>query len=234
MTCQAELKERGMRFELQLSAGPWSTRDGFVRVLPHEMGSIYIIDQLFEPDFVKGLHAVCKRLAYIANDIDTEAYKHIRHWKCELPAQTLMEGDIKNRNLLDILPKQIGAGALSMVARIINAAMNECYTGYKEISINRVHVNCLPYGDLLNTHQDGEVDLTLTGLYFANAEWQASWHGELVLSDVLGESLYAIEPRPGRIVLFPGEIPHRAGVPSRACYEHRFSIGHKFDAVRQK
>jgi hypothetical protein len=55
----------------------------------------------------------------------------------------------------------------------------------------------------------------------------------LIICDPLGESLYAIEPRPGRMVLFPGEIPHRAGAPSRACYTHRLTIGHKFRAARK-
>jgi len=54
------------------------------------------------------------------------------------------------------------------------------------------------------------------------------------MCDARGESLYAIEPKPGRIVLFPGEIPHRAGCPSRACFVHRLTIGHKFRAVKRK
>ena len=222
-----------MKFEVLLSSGPYSTRDGAVRVLDHDLGPIHIIDRLFEDQFVVGLHAVLKRLAYIANDVDTEETNYIRHMKCELPALALMNGEIRNKDLLAMLPKQIGAGALSMLARVTDQALKALYPGYTDISINRIHVNCLPYGDLLNVHQDGEENLSLTGLYFANAEWQASWQGELILCDAKGESLYAIEPTPGRVVLFPGEIPHRAGAPSRACYAHRFSVGHKFDAARQ-
>ena len=74
----------------------------------------------------------------------------------------------------------------------------------------------------------------LTGLYFGNAEWHANWQGELIMCDPEGESLYAIQPNPGRIVLFPGEIPHRAGAPSRVCYSHRLTIGHKFRAEKRQ
>jgi len=94
-------------------------------------------------------------------------------------------------------------------------------------------VNCLPYGDLLTTHQDGSPGASLTGLYFGNPEWQTSWQGGLILCDPAGDSLYAILPRPGRIALFPGGIPHRTGAPSRACYTNRLTIGHKFMAVKQ-
>lgn len=222
-----------MKFQIQTSNGIYTTQNGFVRTLDHESGAIHIIDQLFEKSFVDSLYAVASRLSYIASDYDTEASSHILHMKCELPAKSLMAGEVQDQELLALLPKAMGASHLSAVARITAQALERLYPEHDDVNIGRIHVNCLPYGDLLGTHQDGWPGASLTGLYFANADWEPTWQGELILCNPLGESLYAVEPRPGRIVLFPGDIPHRAGAPSRACYAHRLTIGHKFRAVKK-
>ena len=223
-----------MKFQLQIPSGTYTTRDGFVRHLEHPLGQIHIIDQLFEKSFVESLHAVLAKIPFVASDYDTEASRDTLHLKCELPAGPLMSGDLQDKDLLALLPKGKGASHLSAVARITAQALEELYPGYSDVSIGRIHVNCLPYGDLLRTHEDGWPGAALTGLYFANAGWHTDWQGELIICDPLGESLYAVEPRPGRMVLFPGEIPHRAGAPSRACYAHRLTIGHKFRAVKRQ
>lgn len=221
-----------MKFELQLQTGIYTTRDGLVRRLEHPFGPIHIIDQVFEPLFISGLHAVLGKIPFVANDYDTDASKHVLHLKCELPAIALMSEDITNEELLALLPQKKGASHLSAITRITAQALEKFYPEYTEISLGRVHVNCLPYGDLLSVHEDGWPGASLTGLYFANSQWLPGWHGELIMCDPMGESMYAIEPRPGRLVLFPGEIPHRAGSSSRACYAHRLTIGHKFRAKK--
>jgi hypothetical protein len=224
---------RGMKFQLQLPSGSYTTQDGAVRKLDHPFGPIHIIDQLFESSFVESLHAVASKIPFTASDYDTEANRDTLHLKCELPVGPLMSGAVDNKELLALLPKGKGALHLSAVARITAQALEELYPDYSSISIGRIHVNCLPYGDLLRTHEDGWPGAALTGLYFANASWHTDWQGELIICDPLRESLYAIEPRPGRIVLFPGETPHRAGAPSRACYAHRLTVAHKFLATRR-
>jgi len=223
-----------MKFQIETPVGIYTTPEGKVKMLAHPWGPIHIIDGLFEPQFVEGLGAVLARLPFTASDYDTEQSSHILHLKCELPAATLMAAMLNDQALLGLLPKSKGASHLSAVARIIAAALERTYPGYSRIEIARIHVNCLPYGDLLTTHEDGEPGAALTGLYFGNAEWRSEWQGELIMCDPDGESLYAILPKPGRIVLFPGEIPHRAGAPSRACYTHRLTIGHKFRAEKRR
>lgn len=222
-----------MKIQIETPAGIYTTPEGQVRKLEHECGPIHVIDQLFENIFVEGLGAVLAHLRYTASDYDTEESRHILHMKCELPAAALMAARLKDEKLLGLLPKAMGASHLSGVARIIAAALAELYPAYSDIEIDRIHVNCLPYGDLLSTHQDGPSGAALTGLYFANPQWQTDWHGELIICDAGGESRYAIQPKPGRVVLFPGEIPHRAGAPSRACYAHRLTVSHKFRAARR-
>ncbi len=222
-----------MKFQLQLPTGAFTTRDAFVRTLDHPYGAIHVLDQLFEPGFVKSLYAVLANVAYVANEYDSDAGPRIRHLKCEFPAEPLVSGAVDDEGLLSVLPRRKGATHLSAVARVTQQALERLYPDYTELQIGRIHVNSVPHGDLLATHEDGWPGASLTALYFANARWDAGWQGELILCDPLGESLYAIDPRPGRLVLFPGEVPHRGGAPSRACYEHRLSLAHKFRAKRK-
>jgi hypothetical protein len=222
-----------MKFQLELPTGTFSTGDAFVRTLDHAYGSIHILDQLFDVPFVRSLNNVLANLAYVASEYDSDAGPRIRHLKCELPAQPLMAGDIDDEGLVSLLPKGKGAPHLSAVARVTAQALEQCYPDYSNIEIGRIHVNSIPHGDMQNTHEDGWPGTSLTALYFVNPDWQATWQGELILCDPLGESQYAIDPRPGRLVLFPGEIPHRGGAPSRVCYEHRLSLAHKFRATRK-
>lgn len=222
-----------MKFQLDLPTGTFTTRDSIVRKLPHPHGTIHIFDQLFDTSFVRSLNAVLANLAYVASEYDSDAGPKIRHLKCELPARALVSGDLEDENLLSLLPKRKGAPHLSAVARVTAQALEQCYPDYSDIEIGRIHVNSIPHGDMQNIHEDGWPGTSLTALYFVNADWQATWQGELILCDPLGESMYAIDPRPGRLVLFPGEIPHRGGAPSRVCYEHRLSLAHKFRAKRK-
>lgn len=222
-----------MKFELNLPTGVYTSQDAFIRPLDHPYGPIYIVDQVFEQSFVDSLHAVLKQMAFVANEYDSDANRDVLHLKCELPAKVLLAGEVQDPGLLALLPKQKGATHLSAVARITEQALQKLYPGYTGIEIGRIHVNSIPHGDILYVHEDGWPGASLTGLYFSNSTWQPEWNGELILCDPMGESLYAIEPRPGRFVLFPGEIPHRGGAPSRACYAHRLTIGHKFRAQKQ-
>ena len=221
-----------MKFEIELPTGSFTTRDAFVKTLPHPYGTVHILDQLFERSFVSSLNNVLACLPYVASEYDSDAGPRIRHLNCELPAQPLVEGLIEDANLLSKLPKGKGAPHLSAVARVAVQATESLYPDYEEIVLSRAHVNSIPHGDIQNTHEDGWPGVSLTALYFVNAGWQATWQGELILCDPLGESLYAIDPRPGRLVLFPGETPHRGGAPSRVCFEHRLSLALKFRAKK--
>lgn len=221
-----------MKFQIELPTGSFTTRDAYVRTLPHPYGTIHILDQLFDTSFVRSLNNVLACLPYVASEYDSDAGPRIRHLNCELPANALVTGNIEDKALLAKLPKGRGAAHLSAVARIAGQAVETCYPDYFELELNRAHVNSIPHGDIQNIHEDGWPGTSLTALYFVNAGWQATWQGELILCDPLGESMYAIDPRPGRLVLFPGETPHRGGAPSRVCFEHRLSLALKFRAKR--
>lgn len=97
--------------------------------------------------------------------------------------------------------------------------------GLKFSRIERIYSTLTLYGDVQLAHDDGDI---WTALYFANPVWDPDWAGELQLyGDGLDVSV-AIQPRPGRMVVFDGLLQHRAGVPSKICPEPRIAIVLKF------
>jgi hypothetical protein len=92
--------------------------------------------------------------------------------------------------------------------------------------LERVYANFALFGDHQHVHTDGDV---WTILFFANAWWHTDWGGELHLYDDEDATMaYAVAPRPGRAVLFDGDLAHRAGVPSKYCPEARITVAVKF------
>lgn len=92
--------------------------------------------------------------------------------------------------------------------------------------IFRIYANCNLHGDFQFAHEDGD---GWTALYFVNSKWHEDWGGELMLyPDDMQDLAYAIIPKPGRMVIFDGMIRHRGGVPSKLCFDARFSLAIKF------
>ena len=171
---------------------------------------VHIIDGLFAPDMVRMLHEILRKLEFSLSDYDTGETRDQLHWKHAFGLDTL-----------DQLP-------LFCVWRdAIVARTNELFPG-RNVALARVHCNNQPYGDLQRAHQD--LTPGVTALYFANAEWNRDWQGELVFFDRNEEPFHAVAPKPGRVVIFSGHILHRGGVPSRICFEPRLSVAFKFTA----
>jgi hypothetical protein len=49
--------------------------------------------------------------------------------------------------------------------------------------------------------------------------------------DASGDALFCASPKPGRLVLFDGAIPHVGRPPSRICYTPRFTFAIKLAPV---
>jgi hypothetical protein len=162
---------------------------------------------MFQPDIVQMLYAILRKSAFFLSDYDTPETRHLLHWKHEFALDSF---------------------AANPVYRIwhdnIVAKTNEFFPNLHS-KLFRVYCNNSLYGDHQHAHVDNE---DLTSLYFANAEWHYNWHGEILLYDRRGEPFYAVAPKPGRVLIFPGNIMHRGGVPSRACFEPRLSVAFKF------
>ncbi len=99
--------------------------------------------------------------------------------------------------------------------------------GLKIGSTIRGYANFIPFGDLQFTHTDGD---QWTLLAYLNDEWKDDWGGETVFYDEHESQPVgvAIAPKPGRLVIFDGLIPHRGGAPSKLCFLPRIALNLRF------
>ncbi|MBS2016739.1 MAG: 2OG-Fe(II) oxygenase [Deltaproteobacteria bacterium] len=94
------------------------------------------------------------------------------------------------------------------------------------------YCNLIVYGDMTFPHRDCEPEQSdVTALYYVNTEWKKEWAGETLYYDADGNTALAVNPRPGRLVLFRGGIEHNTGIPSRTCFESRLTVACKFRAA---
>lgn len=68
----------------------------------------------------------------------------------------------------------------------------------------------------------------VTVLIFCNPFWATSWGGELVFyDDAKVDVIKSVLPKPGRVVIFDGSIPHAAKSPALSCDQLRMTIAFK-------
>jgi SM-20-related protein len=61
-----------------------------------------------------------------------------------------------------------------------------------------------------------------------DALWATCWGGELVFYDTAKENIMlSVQPKPKRVVVFNGEVPHGARAPAANCNRLRMSIAFK-------
>ena len=169
--------------------------------------SIHLVDEAFEPAFVSLMEQWLELLPYTRGDYDDDSAKEFLHFIHRIPLDTI-DAQPLYRKVRDMVLREIDA--------VFGDLSPELY---------RVHVNLGPYGDHFTAHIDSR--LGVTAIYYANSEWRDEWHGEtLFYAD--GAAVTAVAPRPGRLVLLPGDIVHRVGAPSRLFSGARYTIAFKF------
>lgn len=68
-------------------------------------------------------------------------------------------------------------------------------------------------------------DVDRVYLYYVNLDWNPGWHGEtLFYNDSLEEIEYAFPYKPGRVVVFDGNIPHSIRPQSYIADKHRLTL----------
>lgn len=102
----------------------------------------------------------------------------------------------------------------------------------ERFSDQRAYVNCSVYGDSYYAHRDCAAhEPHVTALYYANLEWQPDWGGETIYYNDNEDAELAVQPRPGRLVIARGAVLHRGNVPTRLCYEERYSLAYKLNSL---
>jgi SM-20-related protein len=97
----------------------------------------------------------------------------------------------------------------------------------------RFYCNHHQYGDMLFGHRDcppGKNEVT--ALIYANERWEKDWGGETLFFNDDDDCVGAVTPRPGRLALFHGAIPHRASAPQRDSYVSRLTLAIKYRPLK--
>ena len=173
-------------------------------------GSILVIDGLFDQPLIRMVHHFMSRLQFGLADYDTDETSHVLHWVHEF----------------DVDQPSAVPPVRALIDRVV-AITQELHPA-KRLTLRRVHCNVHLFGDMQHIHTD--IAPGVTALYYANPRWEQDWMGETLFYDESGDAIYAVLPRPGRLVVFDGHLLHRGGVPSRDCHEPRLSVAFKFQA----
>ncbi|PJE39316.1 MAG: hypothetical protein CUR33_19095 [Pseudomonas sp.] len=130
----------------------------------------------------------------------------------------------KHREIMFELDKTDFGG--SNLGRVLLGVVNSV-SGEDKL-LYRVVGNYIRYGAQTFAHVDTTVEDHITALYFVNSSWAPEWGGEVILYNSKGESEAAISVRPGRAIIFPSNVLHKAGVPVRACNEIRLTYSARY------
>jgi SM-20-related protein len=95
----------------------------------------------------------------------------------------------------------------------------------KAHALSRCYANGMPSGVEGALHLDSNIDTHLTTIYYPHLSWHPNFGGETVFFDKAGGDIVAsVYPRPNRLVIFPGTIPHVARPVSRKGPDLRITL----------
>lgn len=91
--------------------------------------------------------------------------------------------------------------------------------------LTRSYANGYPFGSEGGLHLDSNIASHFTALYYPHLAWHPNFAGETVFFNETGTDILAsVFPKPNRLVVFPGTIPHVARGVSRKCPELRMTL----------
>ena len=165
----------------------------------------FVCDGMIDPVLVARMGTVVKTLHYVRKEKSRPGVPGLAA-VAEIPA-ALLASD-------------------AFLARLRQIA-GELFPG-EALSDQRAYVNSSVYGDGYYAHRDCPAEQKhITALYYANLEWQPDWGGETIYFNDEEDAELVVSPRPGRLVLARGAILHRGTVPTRICYEERYTLAYK-------
>lgn len=97
-----------------------------------------------------------------------------------------------------------------------------------DIFLHGIYINVQYYGCDGTTHSDSSGETEYTVLVMSNPVWNSSWGGEFQLMKDFEEVLETHKYVPGRVIIFPGYIPHR-GLSPKEKYIYRTSIVYRIE-----
>lgn len=92
-------------------------------------------------------------------------------------------------------------------------------------TLMRCYANGYPYGTEGGVHKDSLDPTHFTAIYYPHSNWSPNFGGETLFFNADGSDVAAcIYPKPNRLVIFPGDIPHVGRGVSRVCPAMRVTL----------
>jgi SM-20-related protein len=90
---------------------------------------------------------------------------------------------------------------------------------FRDHILVRCYANSYPYGSDGVVHRDANDPHHYTAIFYPHSIWDLNWAGETIFFRIQQppEILTTVWPRPNRLVVFQGIIPHVARGISRSC-----------------
>ena len=159
-------------------------------------------------DYVRGL----SRAAFTRSEIARPETAEYKHWATEIKLDALVRQPIFEITRRAVLGFRHAIDSdIGLIARTpTSPASATCCSR---------HTDCLP-----DQHD-------LTALWYLCEQWDLEWGGETMFFDAQDEVACAVQPRPGRLVIFDGAIKHVGRPPNRICYAPRYTFAIKFERI---
>lgn len=168
---------------------------------------VRVYDGLLSRSDVLALTAMFDEGAFTRTESARPDTAAVRHWVLNIPL------DVGTR-----LP--VYAPMLEAMREVAGSA----YRGY------RCYCNHSGFGDVLFTHTDCQPGAReFTALWYIAPEWDVEWGGETVLFNRERDAEVAVSPKPGRLLMFDGNILHAGRPPNRNCYAPRYTLAYKLE-----
>lgn len=91
--------------------------------------------------------------------------------------------------------------------------------------LSRCYANAYHFGSEGGMHLDSNIDNHMTIIYYPALSWHPNFAGETVFFNASGDDIIAsVYPKPNRLVVFPGVIPHVARGVSRIYLDLRITL----------
>jgi Rps23 Pro-64 3,4-dihydroxylase Tpa1-like proline 4-hydroxylase len=189
-----------------MSSIPEPTRHGQVDGRP-----IYVYDNLVSAEVIAQIKKALDVSQFTRSEVARPDTAEHRHWAHNMKVED--------------------AQKLPLFQPTVMAAQPFCTDGSR-YRLYRAYTNCSTYGDMLFTHTDCQPGAReITALWYIATEWDHEWGGETLFFNSDNDAEFVATPKPGRVVLFDGAIPHCGRPPNRICTEARYTFAMKLERL---
>ena len=172
---------------------------------------VILDDAIVDPMFGEFVHFILNNAAFMPSQTDTQESLLMTgsYWAYKIRKDVFVNTPIYTE-LLELTKKHISDLSWDLI---------------------EAYVNSNQYGENSYIHKDGNTyDNAVTCLVYLNETWSPDFAGETLFYNNDNDAIVVTSPKFKRIVIFDGQISHRASPPSRICSTKRLVLVVKFGA----